>query len=244
MNRQLFILLVLWIPHLAAEPLVQPESTVGFPPPPATKAADPSAANPAIRAATDPALGSPVASAVAQTSAPVIPFDKPIRFFDSETAVHQAATVDNINDFRFIYQYYKTIESSLNRNRKTGKLGKKSIEGLKSGFFHYRCRLTGWNKVTVTMVYEDYCDLDYIINGTVVVQTNWSADGFMTGTLYATGPTPAAVGYDLVITDGVESDGFYLVDRPQNTYAVQIPSAVLLSFAHRDIQLDDRCTLP
>lgn len=194
------------------------------------------------------------------------PIQKPTRFFDVNDYItpkeksqkseiietsqsvevaqlnENPSSVATINDYDFIYAYYKTIESSLNRNRKTGKLGKKTIEGLKSGFFHYRSRLSGWNKVTVTMVYENYADFDYVLNGTTIVSVNWGADGIMKGTIYTDGPAKATIEYNLILENGIENSGSYLIDRPENDYKMSIPSSVIFGFADRDIEFDERCT--
>ena len=148
------------------------------------------------------------------------------------------------DDYQFMISYYKTIESSLNRNERTGKLGKNTIKGKKSGTFSYSCKLNGWNKVMITMIYNDYCDDDFIINGTTIVEVNWMASGKMSGIIYADGPCKAIVEYHLVINESVESGGHYLLCRPENDYIVQVPASTILEIANRSIVLDENCKAP
>lgn len=151
-------------------------------------------------------------------------------------------TTTELDDISFIYHYYKTIESSLNRNRRVGKLGRKEIDGLKQGTFYYRCKLSGWNEVTITMTYNNYSDFNFILNGTTTVVCNWKANGAMTGTILASGPAAGEFNYNLIIEEGMETGGHYMVDRPENPFKLQVPISVILAFADRDIELDEKCS--
>jgi len=171
--------------------------------------------------------------------------EKPIRILEKQEIPNNQLIkneLNSISDYNFMYQYYKTIESSLNRNRKTGKLGNKKIDGLKSGYFEYKCHLSGWNKVTITMKYYNYCDYDFIVNGETTVKVNWSANGSMSGEIRASGPAEGTIKYNLIINNGIESEGYYMVAREQNGYDLRVPSELVLAFADREIQLDEKCT--
>lgn len=147
------------------------------------------------------------------------------------------------DDFDFIYRYYKTVESSLNRNRRVGKLGRKEIAGIKSGTFYYHCKLAGWNKVVISMIYTNYCDFDFTINGVCSLEVDWKASGVMKGKIFADGPSKGVVDYDLIINEGIENEGFYYLEQSSNNYITQIPAMLVLGFANRDIELDENVTI-
>lgn len=191
-------------------------------------------------------IASYIANNEFQESAPYSPLEKdakPVVILE-EPGDRCCPNTENCfeDDYHFMLRYYKTIESSLNRNEKTGKLGKNTIDGKRSGTFSYCCKLNGWNKVIITMIYNDYCDEDFIINGTTIVEVNWMASGTMNGIIYADGPAKAIVEYNLIINESIESDGYYLLCRPENDYIAQVPASVVLKFANRLIELDGNCT--
>lgn len=147
------------------------------------------------------------------------------------------------DDFDFIYRYYKTVESSLNRNKKVGKLGRREIDGLKSGTFYYHCKLAGWNRVLISMVYTNYCDFDFVINGICSLEVNWKACGVMKGKIFADGPAKGVVDYDLIINEGIENEGFYYLKQSSSQHISKIPAMLVLGFANRDIELDENVTI-
>ena len=91
------------------------------------------------------------------------------------------------------------------------------------------------------MKYVNYCDLDFTINGITTGIVDWKGSGTMSGQVQTVNPVKGLIEYNLIVTKGTESGGHYILERPENGYKTKIPSDLVLSFADRDIVLDERC---
>lgn len=126
--------------------------------------------------------------------------------------LHMPQTTEDsdITNTDFLNAYYRTIENSLNINPRVGKLGTATVEGLKSGSFHYKGKL-GFFKVRIEMTYDDYCDYDVVLNGKATVECNLAATGKMTGEFNINGPVAGNIIMDLDLIRGEETNGYYYV---------------------------------
>ncbi|MBN2651052.1 MAG: hypothetical protein JXR63_01615 [Spirochaetales bacterium] len=150
--------------------------------------------------------------------------------------IPQSSESLTLSNSDFLMTYYRTVENSLNRNPKVGKLGTATIDGLKSGSFHYRGKL-GFFKVTIEMTYDNYCDFDVVVTGKSVVECSLAANGKMTGEMYVAGPVSGNIVLDLDLTKGLETGGYYYVTQDGKPSEI-FDYSFVIDHANREFEIE------